>query len=34
MLQHKLAGVGVALITPFTAQGRVDYEALARMVDS
>ena len=33
MLQHKLAGVGVALITPFTAQGRVDYEALARMVD-
>ena len=33
MLQHKLAGVGVAMITPFTAEGRVDYEALARMID-
>lgn len=33
MLQHKLAGVGAAMITPFTPDGRVDYEALARMVD-
>lgn len=33
MLQHKLAGVGVAMITPFTPEGRVDYEALARMID-
>ncbi len=33
MLQHKLAGVGAAMITPFTQDGRVDYEALARMVD-
>lgn len=33
MLQHKLAGVGAAMITPFTKDGRVDYEALARMVD-
>ena len=33
MLQHKLAGVGAAMITPFTRDGRVDYEALARMVD-
>ncbi|MDE6045840.1 MAG: 4-hydroxy-tetrahydrodipicolinate synthase [Alistipes sp.] len=33
MLRHKLAGVGVAMITPFTAEGRVDYEALGRMVD-
>ncbi|MDE5623710.1 MAG: 4-hydroxy-tetrahydrodipicolinate synthase [Alistipes sp.] len=33
MLQHKLAGVGVAMITPFTAEGRVDYKALARMID-
>lgn len=33
MLQHKLAGVGVALITPFTDEGRVDYKALARMID-
>lgn len=33
MLRHKLAGVGAALITPFTPDGRVDYPALARMVD-
>ena len=33
MIQHPLAGVGAAMITPFTADGRVDYEALARMVD-
>ncbi|MDE6069486.1 MAG: 4-hydroxy-tetrahydrodipicolinate synthase, partial [Alistipes sp.] len=33
MLRHKLAGVGVAMITPFTADGRVDYEALGRMID-
>ena len=33
MLQHKRAGVGAAMITPFTRDGRVDYEALARMVD-
>lgn len=32
MLQNKLAGVGVALITPFV-DGRVDYKALARMID-
>ena len=31
MIQHPLAGVGAAMITPFTADGRVDYEALARM---
>ncbi len=33
MIQHKLAGVGVALITPFTPDGYVDYQALARMID-
>lgn len=33
MLQSKLSGVGAAMITPFTRDGRVDYEALARMVD-
>lgn len=33
MIKHKLAGVGAALITPFTSDGRVDYPALARMVD-
>lgn len=33
MIQSKLAGVGVALITPFTAEGKVDYPALARMID-
>ena len=29
MLRHKLSGVGAAMITPFTADGRVDYKALA-----
>lgn len=33
MLQSKLAGVGAAMITPFTPDGRVDYQALARMID-
>ena len=33
MLRHKLSGAGVAMITPFTADGRVDYDALARMID-
>ena len=33
MLRHKLSGVGAAMITPFTEEGRVDYEALARMID-
>lgn len=33
MLQKKLSGAGVAMITPFTTEGRVDYEALARMID-
>ncbi len=31
--RHKLAGAGAAMITPFTPDGRVDYEALGRMVD-
>ena len=31
--RHRLSGVGVALVTPFTADGRIDYEALERMVD-
>lgn len=33
MIRHKLSGVGAAMITPFTPDGRVDYEALARMID-
>lgn len=33
MTDHKLSGVGAAMITPFTPDGRVDYEALARMID-
>lgn len=33
MTAHKLSGVGAAMITPFTPDGRVDYEALARMID-
>ncbi|MFI3277977.1 MAG: 4-hydroxy-tetrahydrodipicolinate synthase [Rikenellaceae bacterium] len=28
-----LSGVGVAMVTPFTPDGRVDYEALAKMID-
>ncbi|MFI3289182.1 MAG: 4-hydroxy-tetrahydrodipicolinate synthase [Rikenellaceae bacterium] len=28
-----LSGVGVAMVTPFTSEGRVDYTALARMID-
>lgn len=33
MIRSKLAGVGAAMITPFTSDGRVDYKALARMID-
>ncbi len=33
MLRHKLCGAGAAMITPFTSDGRVDYPALARMID-
>lgn len=33
MIRHKLSGVGAAMITPFTADGRVDYKALACMID-
>ncbi len=33
MIQSKLKGMGVALITPFKADGSVDYDALVRMVD-
>ncbi len=31
--QNKLSGVGVALVTPFTPEGRIDYKALEQMVD-
>ena len=33
MIYHKFKGMGVALITPFKADGTVDYAALMRMVD-
>lgn len=33
MLNHKLSGVGVAMITPFTSDGQVDYQALGEMVN-
>ena len=33
MIETKLRGVGAAIITPFTADGRVDYTALDKMVD-
>lgn len=31
---NELKGLGTALITPFDAQGNVDYEALARLLDT
>ena len=33
MLKEKLSGVGVAMVTPFTESGQVDYKALGDMVD-
>lgn len=33
MIDHKLSGVGVAMITPFTETGQVDYQALGDMVN-
>lgn len=33
MLKEKLSGVGVAMITPFTETGQVDYQALGDMVN-
>ena len=30
---HRLSGVGAAMVTPFTREGRIDYQALERMVD-
>ncbi len=33
-MEHKFKGVGVALVTPFDGQGRVDFEALGNLVDS
>ena len=33
MDRTKFAGAGAAMITPFTPDGRVDYAALARMID-
>lgn len=33
MIRTRLKGMGVALITPFRADGTVDYKALARLVD-
>lgn len=33
MIQARLKGMGVALITPFKEDGSVDYEALLRLVD-
>lgn len=33
MIKHKLSGLGTALITPFTSDGRIDYPALDRVLD-
>ncbi len=32
-MHHKLRGTGTAIVTPFSADGSVDYESLARLVD-
>ena len=33
MAQNIFKGLGIALITPFTKEGEVDYKALAKLVD-
>ena len=33
MIQRRLKGMGVALITPFNEDGSVDYNALVRLVE-
>ncbi len=33
-MEHNIKGAGVALVTPFDGEGRVDLEALGRLVDS
>ena len=33
MVYHIFKGLGIALVTPFTLQGEVDYEALKRLVE-
>ncbi len=33
MAQNIFRGLGIALITPFTKEGEVDYKALAKLVD-
>jgi 4-hydroxy-tetrahydrodipicolinate synthase len=33
MLRNQLGGTGVALITPFMANGEIDFDALERMID-
>ena len=33
MAYHIFKGLGIALVTPFTLQGEVDYEALKRLVE-
>ena len=32
-LRKQLRGVGVAIVTPFTAEGGIDYKALSRLID-
>ncbi len=33
MIQTKLRGTGVALVTPFTKKGKIDYKALGKLID-
>ena len=33
MIQNKFKGLGIALITPFKADGSIDYDALIRLVE-
>src|SRR5580700_400917 len=33
MIQNKLRGTGIALVTPFTATGEVDFKGLEKLVE-
>ena len=32
-MSHKFKGVGVALVTPFTADGKIDFTSLTKLVE-
>jgi 4-hydroxy-tetrahydrodipicolinate synthase len=33
-MEHKFKGLGVALVTPFDSEGRIDFDALGRLIES